>query len=218
MLFFTSFSLFVAMPDRKDALLSKSSTLPHVTASGSLGLDRDVDKCVPTSPNKTLNDNEEEDWCSNIPSNKEDCPWISYEIPGKGFKLTGYSIRTGCCYYHCCCDPTTGHFFDGDCCCRLKVFSLQGSNDNHTWKVIHQYHNDDEIIPECELKTFEFAKTESFKHVRFVLDKEVDGCYKCMQINQIEFYGETISDYSNDFLEPEEFDESVSIIGKIQRN
>ena len=206
------------MPDRKDSLLSKSSTFPHVTASGSLGLDRDDRKCVPTSPNETLNDNMREDWCSNIPANKEDCPWVSFQIPGKAFKLTGYSIRTGCCYYAYCCDPATGKFLDRLCCCDLNVFSLQGSNDNHTWKVIHQYQSDNGYIDRCELKTFEFSQTESFKQVRFVLDKEVDGCFKCMQINQIEFYGETTSDYSNDFLEPEEFDESVSIIGKIQRN
>ena len=107
MLFFAAFSLFVAMPDRNDAILKNSHILPVLAVSGSLGLDNDDSKCIPTFPNSTLNDNRDLDWCSNIPANKDDCPWISYSIPGKAFKLTGYSLRTGCCHVVCCCDPAT---------------------------------------------------------------------------------------------------------------
>ena len=74
--------MFVAFPNRKDAILqstSKSKREIAVTSSGSLGIHYGG-KCHKTFPNITLNDNEREDWCSNVGKDPSDKPWVSYEI------------------------------------------------------------------------------------------------------------------------------------------
>ena len=209
---------FVAFPSRNDALLSTNNGHVKTDVSGSLGLYYNG-KCHQTYGNSTLDDNSKIDWCSNIVPKDVGSPFITYYIPNKAFKLTGYSIRNGCCYYTCCCDPETGKDIFYDCCCRLYSFSLQGSNDNKTWKVIHKVEND-AFIDYCEYKTYSFQQTESFNYVRLNMDEELPGCPRCMQINQIEFYGETVSSlflqYPNDSIE-DDLEESVSIIGKVKK-
>ena len=39
-----------------------------------------------------------------------------------------------------------------------------------------------------------------------------------MQINQIELYGETISSLYSSFIDNDDEDESISIIGRVKRN
>ena len=208
---------FIAFPSREDAIFKNADCQPIVTSSGNLGLHY-RGKCNPTYPNETLQESEKYDWCSNLARDENDHPWISFSFPNKMMKLKGYSLRNGCCFYDCCCDPETGRFIDDHCCCELYDFSLQASNDNHTWKVIHQVQRDQDRIRFCEFRTFEFPMTEAFQFFRIVQDKEEPGCLKCMQINQIEFYGETIN--SLPFFignEYEDNEESVSIIGKVKR-
>ena len=208
---------FVAFPDKSDALLSKATIRPIIEASGSLGVDLYDAKCTPTYPNLTITEDRKYDWCSNVATADNPHPWISYSFPNKAMKLTGYAVRNGCCYAQCCCDPETGKFLDRHCCCELYSFSLQGSNDNHTWKVIHSVEKDDHFIDYCQFKTYEFPETESFKFVRFVLEEQIPHCLQCMQINQIEFYGHTIDTFSSFYVENEENEESVSIIGKVRK-
>lgn len=209
---------FVAFPARKDSIFQQISVKESgfdIETSGSLGLYYDG-KCHLTYPNETINLNEKLDWCSNIAKSKAEKPWISYNFKNKGISLTGYSLRNGCCFWSCCCtDDNVFVDSESGCCCRLYSFSLQGSNDNKTWKIIHKIEKDDRF-DYCEFKTYEFQKTESFRFIRFVQDEEFPGCPFCMQINQIDFYGET-TDFS--FTEEQEDnDESVSIIGKLNRN
>ena len=207
---------FMAFPEKSNALLTnaaKSNSLIF-DASGSLGLYRGG-KCQQTYPNETIHENEEMDWCSNIATkDNSDHPWISYSIKNKGMRLTGYAVRNGCCYFDCCCTED-GRIIDEVCCCRLYSFSLQGSNDNKTWTVIHSVEKD--RFKDCQFKTYEFPQTESFKFIRFIQDEEYPGCPKCLQINQIELYGTTTDSYIfSDMGEEEENDESVSIIGKVK--
>ena len=210
---------FVAFPDRQDALLANSykSTI-LVQSSGSLGIFLDDAKCHPTFPNQTLTSNEEEDWCSNLQRGADDKPWISYSIKNKAMKVKGYAIRNGCCYYDfCCCNPETDERYDMDCCCELYSFSLQGSNDNRTWKTIHKVEKDSSILF-CQVKTYEFDMAEPFNLIRFVMDQEKPGCPKCIQLNQVEIYGELVtSAFGFDYEGDDEADESISIIGKIQK-
>ena len=63
--------------------------------------------------------------------------------------------------------------------------------------------------------TFEFDETESFKYVRVVQDEEYPDCPYCMQINQLELYGKKTDDGFDS--EVDESDESVSIIGKVNK-
>ena len=211
---------FIAFPDKKDALFAKSNKNSLITsASGSLGLYYGDQKCKQTYPNETLIEDKNIDWCSNIaPSNTDgEMPWISYSFPHKSVRLTGYAVRNGCCRYSCCCDSETGKVIDYYCCCRLYSFSLQGSNDNQTWKTIHKVEKANDFY-RCAFKTFNFPQTESFNFIRFVLDEEWPGCPKCMQINQIELYGDlydSLYSYSNEDNYPDE--ESISIIGKIKK-
>ena len=213
MLSFFSLQLFVAFPSRKDAILQDSIAQKkkiNVYSSGSLGLHYHGN-CHQTYPNETLSVNEKLDWCSNVAPSQKETPWISFNIENSFMKLTGYSIRNGCCYYLCCCvDDNT----DLDvCCCELYSYSLQGSNDNITWKTIHKIEKQ-KYFYYCLYKTYEFPITEPFKYIRFVQDENYPGCPFCMQINQIEFYGEVLKgDYS--YFGENEDEEAVSIIGKI---
>ena len=131
------FMQFIAFPERKDALLANNPSDVYTEASGSLGLYY-KGKCHQTFPNETVNFDKKMDWCSNIAKGQDDNPWISYSLPNTVMKLTGYSLRNGCCRYSCCCDPLTGKRIDGYCCCRLYSFSLEGSNNNIDWSTIHK--------------------------------------------------------------------------------
>ena len=208
---------FVAFPDRTDSIFQQVSknTDIEVASSGAIGVFY-KGKCHITQPNETLHSEEKMDWCSNVAKSGEDKPWITYSLKNKGMSLTGYSLRNGCCYYSCCCtDDNTFIDYDSGCCCRLYSFSLQGSNDNKTWTIIHKVEKD-ERFRYCEFKTYEFKQTGSFKYIRLVQEKEYPGCPFCMQLNQIELYGQTTDMFSND--EAEDNDESVSIIGKLKRS
>ena len=220
-LFFFSSLAFVSFPSRSDAILSNSNVPPHIEVSGSLGVDQG-NICQPTYGNETLNSDRNYDWCSNIALSNVDRPWISYSLPNTIMKLTGYSLRNGCCRYSCCCDPLTGKRIDGYCCCRLYSFSLEGSNNNIDWFTIHKIEGKKDFYY-CKYETYEFPKTQSYRYVRLVLDQEWNACPRCMQINQIEFYGEAIQT-SGDFVpdlnnfNENDNDESVSIIGKVKQN
>ena len=208
---------FVAFPDRRDSILTKMGNINdlNIEASGSLGLFIN-NKCVMTHTNSTVIEDKKLDWCSNVGKNGESKPWITYSVKGKAMKLTGYSVRNGCCYYACCC-LDDGKVYDGaDYCCMLFSFSLQGSNDNKTWTILHKAEKVEKFYP-CVYKTFEFDTKTSYKYVRFVQEKEYPGCLYCMQVNQIDFYGELVNS-AGYFGDEEENDESVSIIGKIRNN
>ena len=63
----------------------------------------------------------------------------------------------------------------------------------------------------CSYKTFELKeKSPNYKYFRFSLDQECPDMQKCMQINQIELYGETI-DAGYEMNEESEDEESISI-------
>ena len=212
------FLQFISFPSRNDVVISSESfkrNEVNVESSGSIGLYYSG-KCHQTYPNETLNTNEKMDWCSNIvPSGSKDMPWIMYSLKNKAIKATGFSLRNGCCWHACCC--IDGTRIDSEyCCCRLYSFSLQGSNDNKTWVTIHQVVQDSKYWY-CLFKTFTFEKTTPFNFLRIRMDEPYPGCPICMQINEIQIYGETVS--SNFFSDGDydENDESVSIIGKISR-
>ena len=210
------FMEFVAFPSRNDGLLSVNKDKVDTFVSGSMGLFIN-DKCVTTVPNSTLIEDKKIDWCSNIAKKGDVDPYIAFSIKGKAMKLKGYSVRNGCCWYYCCCTDENGVITDTNCCCELYSFSLQGSNDNITWKTIHKVEKETNFY-HCLFKTYEFPETESFRFVRFVQDEEYPNCPKCIQINQIELYGTTVtSDFA---LTQDEIDndESVSIIGKVRNN
>ena len=218
MLNFLFFVKFISFPERKDSILTKiSSSSQHlsVESSGALGLYHHG-SCHKTYPNQTVVNDEMQEWCSNIAPSGEakDSPWILYFVKNKAFQLSGYSVRNGCCRYICCVDDHTDIDY---CCCDLYSFSLLGSNDNITWKVIHKVEKDSQFF-HCQFKTYEFkTKTEPFRILKFALDKEYPGCPKCMQINQIDFYGDLVTDHFS-FDEEYDQDETISIIGKIKNN
>ena len=217
-LYLFNFISFVALPEKKDAILSSlPSNKINIESSGSLGVFMGDSKCHQTHPNQTLVGDKYKDWCSNIIKSPSEKPWIQYSLQNKRMKITSYAVRNGCCYYdYCCCLPETGEIIDYFCCCRLYSFSLLGSNDNVTWTTLHSVEKD-QTFRYCQLKTFELQQqSQPYRFLRFVLDEEKPGCQKCMQINQMEFYGEVIP--YNDFSSYEDDnEESISIIGKIKR-
>ena len=96
---------------------------------------------------------------------------------------------------------------------------MQASNDNKTWTVLHKVEKD-ENFHFCETKTFELKdKPSPYTYFRFVLDEEYPGCITCMQINQIELYGETVtSSLYSSFTDDNDDDESISIIGRVNKD
>ena len=213
-MFFISLIQFTAFPSRDDALIAQNNnTNLIVSASGSIGFYFNR-KCHLTYPNATIISDKKSDWCSNIAPSRDESPWISFSFHEKQMKLRGYSVRNGCCYYSCCCTQDKG-IIDYECCCRLYSFSLQGSNDNHTWNVIHRIEKHTTFYF-CKYELYEFPETIPYKYVRLIMDEPYPGCKRCMAINQIELYGNVIN---SEFAEPFESDneESISIIGKINR-
>lgn len=214
---FTIFLEFIAFPEKANALF-KSATAKGdkilIDASGSIALHYDG-KCHQTYPNETIHEDEKADWCSNIAdARRGENPWIMYSIKNKGIKLSGFSVRNGCCWDQCCCEDYE-HIIDGYCCCRLYSYSIHGSNDNKTWTIIKKIIKDDEFY-DCQFKTFEFERTPSYRYIKFMLDQEYPGCPRCMQLNQLELYGETTDSFVSTLRE-EYDDESVSIIGKVKQ-
>ena len=217
MFFLITIIEFVEFPSRNDIVIASSMTNKNdlkIASSGSIG-QYYSGKCHPTYPNFTVAHNSKSDWCSNIASFDDPMPWISFSLKNKAIKVTGYSLRNGCCWYDCCC-LDDNHRYDYDfCCCRLYSFSFQGSNDNTTWTTIHKVENDNEYWV-CLFKTFTFPKTQPFSYLRLVLDDPYPGCPKCLQINEIQIYGEEVHSL-NDFESDDDNEESVSIIGKVKQ-
>ena len=217
--FFILFVTFSAFPDDSTAIFAnENKDLINVESSGSMGLFRN-EKCVLTYPNETLISSEDREWCSNISKDKNDPklnPFIQFSIKGKQMKVSKFAVRNGCCRYSCCCYEENGEVKYEGCCCYLYSYSLQASNDNLTWKVIHRVEKD-RSFEFCMIKTFELAeKTQPYTFFRFVVDEEYPYCLKCMQINQIELYGETISSgYVSSYSTDD--DESISIIGRVKK-
>ena len=211
---------YVSFPEKKNSIFrSQGSDSVHVESSGSLGYYYDG-KCHATFPNSTLKADERLDWCSNVAKKESGGPWITYSLKNKKMKLTGYSLRNGCCRYTDCCCIDDNTFIDeasiGYCCCRLYSYEIQGSNDNRTWKTIHKVDEKNDFYY-CKFETFEFQETEAFQYVRLTQTKEFPGCPFCMAINEIDFYGETTDSYGL-YDDIADNDESVSIIGKIKRD
>ena len=213
---FWIFMEFVAFPEKKDSIFAsiKNKKEIKIDASGSIGLYY-KGKCHETFPNETINENEEFDWCSNIAPSKDAKPWITYSLENKKIKVKSFSLRNGCCYHDCCCIENGEIINDDICCCNLYSFSLHGSNDNITWKILHSSEKVTDFW-RCSFKTFDIKDTsEYFRYIKLVQDDPYPGCAFCMQVNQIELYGdvETAS-----FKDEDDNDESVSIIGKIRKN
>ena len=144
MFFISIVVAFIAFPESKDAIFAnerKESIV--IDTSGSIGLYHDG-KCHKTFGNETLASDEYSEWCSNIVSDTKDPaknPFIQYSIKGKQMRVKRYSVRNGCCRYSCCCTED-GKIVDYGCCCTLYSYSLQASNDNKTWKVLHRVEKD----------------------------------------------------------------------------
>ena len=216
---------YVALTERSDAILSNAvhtGDKINIFSSGSLGFYR-AGKCIQSYPNFTLNGEEDQDWCSNIVRINEketgsyQKPYILFNLENKAMKLTGYSVRNGCCKLYCCCS-NDHDIIEEFCCCRLYSFSLLGSNDNNTWKTIHSVVKD-KMFRVCETKTFQIEnEQQSFRFIKFQMDEEYPHCPICLQINQIELYGKTVKTNLYNEIDTENDDESVSIIGKIRKD
>ena len=208
---------FLAFPAKDDAILANMKNKNDIImeTSGNLGFFYS-NQCHMTIPNSTLNDNREEEWCSNIVDRgSSDRPWITFRIKDKKMKIHGYALRNGCCYHSCCCDDS-GAIIDYYCCCDLYTFSLQGSNDNKTWKTLHRVEKKRDFY-HCKYEIYNFNAYEPFTYLRLYDEEPYPGCAFCMIINQIEFYGETVKSFNDySYEDDQDLDESVSIIGKVK--
>ena len=183
-----------------------------ITASGSIGQYYNK-SCHPTYPEHIFDSVvRKTDWCSNLNKSKTDHPWVSVHMNTKRMYVTGYALRAGCCYYDCCCMEDGKRVF---CCCDLYSWSLQGSNDNTTWKTIHSVKADRKFY-DCANRVYDVEPTgETYKYIRIIQDEPWPGCNYCICLNKFELYGKVDSQlYGSDT----DTDEDVSIIGKLKRN
>jgi hypothetical protein len=213
-----AFVKFTPFPERKDAIFAnENKKLIEVKTSGSIGLYYGG-KCHKTYGNNTISPEEEDEWCSNIVRDKGGNPWIAYSIKGKQMKVSKYAVRNGCCKHVCCCDDDIS-ITEETCCCMLYSYSLLASNDNITWTTLHKVEKD-MSFDFCGTKEFELNEvSKPFTFIKFQMDQEYPGCLICMQINQIELYGNVVSSGFTQFGENYDDDEeSISIIGRIRRD
>lgn len=215
-----SYMSFTAFPESNDAILAhERKDMIKIETSGSMGLYHGG-KCKKTYGNETIISDEYQEWCSNIvkeTSDQQHNPFIQYSIRGKQMRVKKYAIRNGCCRYDCCCDEE-GKVMDYYCCCMLYSYSLLASNDNRTWVTLHKIEKD-KSFHYCASKTYDIERSiQPFTYFRFVLDEEWPNCPKCMQINQIELYGDTVHTGYMSYSEDPDEDESITIIGRIRRN
>ena len=158
-------------------------------------------KDVLTKPESAIDPEDKLEWCSNINRSKTDHPWISTIFKTKKLTMSGYSIKSGCCEAN-------------DCCCYIYSWSLLGSNDNKTWTKIHSVEKNKELRDYSE-KSFIVDKKGSFSMFKIIQDEPEPGCWYCMDISRIEFYG-TISSNDNSDDEFSNEDE-ISIIGRVSK-
>ena len=199
----------VPFPKRNDNLMENNKGSFNIAVSGSIGQYRNG-KCVDTDPNDAIDTTQKnEDWCSNIVKEKSQYPWLSVNLKGKAMSLTGYSIRSGCCYYGCCCEDG----IDVNCCCELYSWSLEGSHDNTTWKTLHKVEKE-KTFYFCQNRSYDLKTSESFEYIRIRQDEPWPGCSLCICLNKLELYGQTRDGRYVEY-DSDDSDESVSIIGKV---
>lgn len=210
---FSLLLVILPFPKRDDSILLANQDHVQVSASGTLGQYYER-KCHPTHPEYLIDSVERKmDWCSNINKTKDDKPWLTLSLKGKGMNLKGYGIRAGCCYYACCCLNDEDVLYS--CCCDLYSWALQGSHDNVTWTELHRVEKDKEFY-DCRNRVYDIKTTEYFEYVRLIQIEPWPGCNYCMCVNKLELYGTTSDRELIDA--PDDGDDSVSIIGKVKHD
>lgn len=152
------------------------------------------------------------DWCTNIGKSNTDFPWIILSIKNHKMKLSGYTLRSGCCQSGCCCE-TEKYCIE----CYLFSWSFQISDDNETWVEIHKGDKEYEMT-RCKEKTFMLNYPQTAKYVRIIQTGTCYGDPPCFALNKVELIGdlERHETPEEKLVEPD--DEDISIIGYISRN
>ena len=65
--------------------------------------------------------------------------------------------------------------------------------------------------------TFDIESPRSYMFVKLQADEEYPYCPFCMQINQVELYGETSDSHFLGAIDADDNDETVSIIGRLNK-
>lgn len=202
------FSLFIRefpFNEQFDGVFKNTYNENHVSVSASGSRPcffYKLDKDVLTKPESAIDPNDTLEWCSNINNSKNDNPWIMTSFKDRKLSLSGYSIKSGCCE-------------ETNCCCLIYSWSVLGSNDNKTWTTLHSVEKNKEVS-ECVEKSFRVDKKESFSMFKFIQDEPEPGCWYCMDISKLEFYGTIFeNDNSNEDISNED---EISIIGRVKKN
>lgn len=174
----------------------------RVEASGSgLCYDKNLRKDIRTKPENCVDPESKLDWCSDMDFERKRMPWLLISLKEKFVKISGYSMKLGCCEY-------------GYCCCRIHSWKLEGSNDNKTWSLLHEGVRDKDY-KDCDQKTFQ-TKEGTYSMFRLSQTEPWPDCPSCIFINKIELFGELLeSEYSRPSIVDN--DEEVSIIGKVHK-
>ena len=156
-------------------------------------------KDILTKPESVIDPEDKLEWCSNFNRSKTDYPWIAAIFKDRKFTMSGYSIKSGCCE------------LASVCCCNIYSRSILGSNDNKTWSKLHTVEKD-KTFRKCEEKTFKVNEKGSYSMFKLIQDEPLPGCWFCMSISKLEFYGSSNNDKGNEIPNEDE----VSIIGRLK--
>ena len=155
-------------------------------------------KDILTKPESAFDPEDKLEWCSDINRSKTDYPWIAAIFKDKKLTMSGYSIKTGCC--------------ESDwCCCIIYSWSVLGSNDNKTWTKLHSVKKNKELNY-CDERSYRVDKKGSFSMFKIIQDEPEPGCWYCMDISKIEFYGSLRESNIEEITNEDE----VSIIGRVK--
>ena len=156
-------------------------------------------KDILTNPVSVIDPEDNLEWCSKVNESKNDYPWIEVIFHNKKLSMTGYSVKSGCCYAN-------------DCCCMIYSWSLLGSNDNKTWTKLHSVAKNKELR-RCRNESFSFNEKGSFSMFKFIQDEPEPECWYCLNLNRLEFYG-TLNEGAGEEIANED---EVSIIGRVKK-
>lgn len=92
------------------------------------------------------------DWCSNCERSKDEHPYLILSVKNQVMHVSGYYLRAGCCKDNeCCCQDVSTNY----CCeCCLYSWSIQISDNNQTWKTIHNVEKD---LDMCRCKEMTYS-------------------------------------------------------------
>ena len=116
--------------------------------------------------------------------------WITYHFPNRRIHLKSYTIVSS---------PDNIGYSD----LYLRCWTVSGSNDNITWKILDRHVNNQIFSQRDQAETFDcdnYNSHSSFSYIRVMITCQNSDSNYYLRVRQIEFFG-TLFDKKYDFYE-----------------